>query len=159
MKTRTAVAALVVLIMSQSQGWAQEKYVPSEDEELYGTWTNEEYSGYHNPQPQRDVVSADGYKHFANVADSTPFEERTLQIASKWTDSMGNIWYRTFGTFTSGQYIRCHFQELDKISNAGKVWEYVRVLLLPDAEIDPENFPSAIDPDDRTYNVRYRAIE
>ena len=35
----------LLLVLAQVEGWAQEKYQPKADEELYGTWINDTVSG------------------------------------------------------------------------------------------------------------------
>jgi hypothetical protein len=83
---------------------AQEKYVPKADEELYGTWTNKEYSGSISYQPQKEVVTADRYGWYHLIPDSVPYEEGTYEIDRKWTDAEGNIWYRILCTAKTGAW-------------------------------------------------------
>jgi hypothetical protein len=99
-------ATVVLLAFIQAQSLAQEKYVPTADEEIYGTWTNKDHF------PQKVVTGPDGYKAYNFMSDSAPIEEGTVTIDSKWTDQDGNVWYKTFGTVTYGTYKGSTYQEL-----------------------------------------------
>ena len=145
---------LIVLAMIPFGANAQDKYVPKANEELYGTWTNEQNSKgiFH---PQKIVSNADGYKLYTGISDSLAFEEGTMQIDRKWTDSEGNIWYKTFGIVTRGVYKGDRWQELDKLSKSGNVWE--RALTpLGTMEFNPNYFPTKIDPQQEYYRILYR---
>jgi len=150
-------ASIVLLASIHVGGWAEEKYMPKEDEELYGTWTNEQgVKDYYHPP--KSVVNTDGYKNFVNVSDSVPFEEGTRQIDSKWIDSEGDIWYKTFGTVTTGVYKGYKYQALVKISKSRTVSEFV-FRSIGFLEFDPNDYPTKIDPNDPTYTIQYRAKE
>ncbi len=75
-------------------GCAPGKYMPKTNEELYGTWINEKIT------PQKNVISPGSYKNYTYVTDSSVVSEGTMQIFSKWTDSEGNVWYKTRYTCT-----------------------------------------------------------
>ena len=147
-------ASILLLGLIQVGGWAQTKYVPKENEEIYGTWLNEKRTNTDNCQ--KLVITADGWKEYYNISDSVSFFEGRGFFDSKWTDSEGNIWYESFGTITKGtaaaQGIK--YQELDKVSNSGKVVESVNTNV---AEYDPDSYPTKIDPTDYTYRIYYRA--
>lgn len=138
---------------------AQDKYIPKENEELYGTWTNEQYSGLVSSQPQKMVVTADGYKWYAMISDSVPYEEGTMQIDSKWTDEEGNIWYRTFVTVKTGTWKEWKSQMLVELSKSATVWECTWVLFSPAAEFDPAYYPKKINRSVWSHNIRYRTAE
>jgi hypothetical protein len=143
---------------------AQDKYVPKANEELYGTWTNENAS---TMQPQKSINFPGGYKAYEKITDTSPFEEGTEQIAEKWTDSEGNVWYKiinviTLGIVPSGPYKGYDYkgwkiQCLQKVSNSGTVreWTWVQV-----PAFDPSLYPTKIDPtDSQHYAIVYRAKE
>src|SRR5208283_230530 len=100
-----------LLALSILGGCATGEYIPKPNEELYGTWINEQNGG-NIFLPQGVVFTADGYKLYCSLSDSNPCEVGTSWIDSKWTDSEGNIWYRTFGTNTAGVYKGDSWQEL-----------------------------------------------
>ena len=99
MKGRTLLlcSALILVALLLLDGYCfGQNYIAKSNEELYGTWTNE------NAQPQEMVKFPGGYKTYDKISDSNPYEEGTEQIAEKSTDSEGNVWYKTFGTVTFG---------------------------------------------------------
>jgi len=155
MRPLTMLLGTTVMLLAfiQVEGMAQEKYVPKADEEIYGTWTNEKNTNISGDQ--KLVYEADGlWKAYFKIADPLPYEEGTFRIDSKWTDSEGNIWYKTFGAMTSGRAIGVKYQELIRISEAGAVWEGVYADVL---EFDPDSYPAKVDPQDYTYAIYYRA--
>jgi hypothetical protein len=113
---------VIAVILIMVAGCAPGKYVAKQNEQLFGTWTNEQNVGSVY-DPQKVVIAIDGYKLYSKISDSVPSEENTWQIDSKWTDSEGNIWYKTFGTVTMGTYKGARWQELEKLSKSGTVWE------------------------------------
>ena len=148
MKKRIVLAVLVVLFTAS--GYAQTTdYIPKANEELYGTWTNESMS------PQKTVNFAGGCKDFDLLSDSVSFGGGTEQIASKWKDSEGNIWYKTLDKGTAGgAYAGYKWQALQKFSKLGTVREFeVKVV----GEFDPNSYPTKIDPKDSSYKIYYRA--
>jgi hypothetical protein len=146
--------AVMLLSMIPLGANAQDKYVPKENEELYGTWTNEQNGkGFFNPQ--KEIVSPGELKMYHDISDPVPYAESTMGIESKWTDSEGNIWYKTFGTDTAGPNKGDRWQELDKFSKSGKVWERV-FSLLGTAEFKSSYFPIKIDPKAQYYGILYR---
>ena len=116
MKTRTILAlsagfmGLVLLA-----GCGPRKYVPVANEEIYGTWTNEGLKW------QKLVVFAGGTKLYVNLADADPVMETTDQIIEKWKDADGNIWYKTFGLWLSGQLKGMKSQYLWEIRNGSQI--------------------------------------
>ena len=63
MRRRAAICVLVLIMLTSVWGFAQDKYVPKDNEELYGTWTNSKY-GVLPMTWQKIVVTADGYKEY-----------------------------------------------------------------------------------------------
>ena len=154
MKTRTllnASLALLALNFLGGQCYGQ-SYVPTPNEEIYGTWTNDKsinLIGF-----QKTVVTADGFQNYADTSDSVPREKGVSQIDTKWTDSEGNIWYKTFGTVTGVENRRTtKFQNLVKVSKSGTVMEIVH---RHPRDFDSSNYPTKIDPDDNNYGIYYR---
>jgi hypothetical protein len=158
MKTgMTVFAALsVAVILIVAGGCAPGKYVAKQNEQLYGTWTNQQNVGG-VLSPQKAVVTVDGNKLYSKISDSVPSEENTFQIDSKWTDSEGNIWYKIFGTVTMGAYKGARWQELEKLSKSGTVWERALNALGASGEFNPQNYPPRIDPKYFEYRILYRA--
>jgi hypothetical protein len=124
------------------------------DEELYGTWVNEKalatvFYG------QKSVVGPDAIDIYSQASDPAPGMVLSWEISSKWTDSEGNVWYKTFGARTAGAYPGLKFQALEKISGSGTVWERV-VTVLETGRFNPAFFPRAIDPGAAYYRVLRR---
>jgi hypothetical protein len=134
---------------------AQEKYVPKANEELFGTWTDEKNDKSYY-RPQKEVISVDGFKRFPNMTDPLPSEEATLKVDSKWIDSEGNIWYKTSGQVTTGVYKGWTFQELDRLSKSGRVFESVFTALGVKGEYKPAFYPKTIGTHDQTYMILYK---
>ncbi len=127
------------------------KYVVQTDEVVYGTWTNKS-------MPRQKVVAwPGGAKLYTKITDTIPFEEAKELIAEKWTDSEGNVWYKTFSIFTSGPNKGIKNMSLLKIGKSGTVREvfYRNVgffsLTLSAPKIDPTDRPH--------YALWYRAEE
>jgi hypothetical protein len=145
-------AAMVFLIPFATN--AQEKYVPTANEELYGVWMCRENPDYNHPQ--KSVITADGYKSFLHTSDTASQEEGTMVIDGKWTDSDGNTWYKILGTVTTGQWKGYNFQALEKLTNSGTIKESVFQPIGLGTKFSPEYYPLAIDPSKPTYEIRYR---
>jgi len=155
MKARTYVSicilVLTVLIVVGScatkKEVAAEKefYVPKFDEEINGIWINEEYNRTEYKGKIR--LYHWGYFEEYSLPDSEVVQYKgTFVIVDKWTDSEGNIWYKTY-VRRSGRTTIYH--ELDKISNNGNTWEYVSHTV---------DFPTESDmhPDYQLYHIYYR---
>lgn len=144
-------APVVLLTAVLLAGCATSKYVPKANEELYGTWVNE------NSLPQRIVQVPDGWEQYLYTDDSQPFARASAVIVSKWTDAEGNIWYKSFGTITAGLYPGEKFTELDKLSKSGTVWEFVWTMPTNDRELITLVYPTKIDPKSPEYGIYHRA--
>jgi len=109
-------------------------------DELAGTWINPDYSF----RPQKVVVEPDGiYSTYRKIEDTIHYYATgTLKLIEKWVDSKGNIWCKTRAD-------RPDFAvyELNKISNAGTVLEWI---------VDYKDYPTEIDPNDLDYRIYYR---
>jgi len=124
------------------------------EEEIYGTWVNADNRAdvLHG---QKAVVTADAMRIFSKASDLEPGMEVSWDITSKWTDSEGNVWYKTFGTSTVGVFKGAKWQTLDKISKSGAVWERAaNVLEL--GNFNPAFYPRTIDPNGAYYRILYR---
>ncbi|HET6486365.1 MAG TPA: hypothetical protein VFH83_08090 [Spirochaetia bacterium] len=153
MSGRRTFACLVALaVMVAVSGLAQDKYVPRADEECYGTWINDKT--INQGHIQKKICTADGNKDYLQVSDATPWFEDDQQIDAKWTDSDGNIWYKTFGAVRAGAGIGTKWQELDKLSQSATVWEYEFAIV---KDFSPDGYPSKVDSDDLRYRIFYRA--
>jgi hypothetical protein len=154
MKTRTMIpvvlATLVALVLLG--GCATGKYAPKANEELYGTWTNEDTANI--DLIQRQVYSSGEWKDYHKLADSVPVDETTFQIDSKQTDATGNIWYRLSCTQKTGPAAGVDFRMLSKLSKSSTVLEYVFKMSSP---YGPISYPTQIDTKSDTYHIFYRA--
>jgi hypothetical protein len=153
MKTRMLLSASLVLLALNFLGGHcyGQNYVPKPEEEIYGKWINDKV--YNLNGFQKIVTSADGLKLYAHVSDSVPWVESTEQIDSKWIDSEGNIWQKTFIAETSGSN-KGIFQGLDRFSKSATVWECVIAIV---KDFNPSSYPTRIDPKDSSYRLYYRA--
>ena len=128
-------------------------YVPTADEEIYGTWINEEEA------PQKVIMYPNGtFEYYIYASDTSPDEELKSQLFKKWKDEQGNIWYYQYliGSTRSGGTLKA--QELDRIYHNGKewVWEYENEFV---GAFDPDKFLTKIDPESVRYYVYYRSAE
>lgn len=142
------------LVLALLVGCASGKYVPRADEELYGTWVNEETKN--RDQIQKQVHEAGGWKEYAKVSSTRPVDEGTSRIDKKWTDGQGNIWYAVFSSQTTGPAAGNDFQVLYRISKSATVLEYV---WKASPQSDTITYPSTIDPASDSYHVFYRLKE
>ena len=154
MKTgRVLLISSVLLVIVSLRGIAQDRYVAKADEEIYGTWVSANLA---RTQLQKYVLGAGIMKRYRLLSDSTPLDEATFEIDAKWTDSDGNIWYRTHGVQTTGTYKDYTYVELDKVNNAGTIWEAQFFPLAYKVEIDPAYAPKAFDPNSSYHGFQYR---
>ena len=113
--------SVTVLLVSMIPLYAADKYVPTADEILYGTWTNEQMF------PPKWVMNPDGtYEQFNATANAAPFESGRFEIWKKWTDSEGNVWYNTACEVTEGTQAGSMFQATWKIDQSGNSAEWIR---------------------------------
>jgi hypothetical protein len=150
MKSLLALAISATLIFSVVNALAGEKsYVATDNEELYGTWVNTNYSAEkgwtHTLHTQRIVFSDDWTFERFTWADRDVSEWKDwYKITDKWIDSEGNVWYRVHW-----QYFYWEHYGLFKISDSGKKCEFVT---------DPieYGYPKKIDPKTISYRIYYR---
>ena len=155
MKTGTILLVSTALLLLVSfAASAQDRYVPTANEEFYGAWMCRENPDYNHPE--KSVITADGYKSFLHTSDVIPQEEGTMVIDSKWTDADGDIWYEILGTVTTGQWKGYNFQALEMLSNSGNVKESVFQPIGLGTKFSPKYYPTKIDRSKPTYEIRYR---
>ena len=158
MKTihRSALVVLTVLFVLLAGSCGPAKYTPKPNEELYGIWVNKSYSGQFAPgndYPQKEVIDANGYKIFRLVDDFGTYFTGTELITSRWTDSDGNVWYKTSRGSNNGQKAII-FECLYKLSKSSTVRESEWT---ESATYSPGAYPTKIDAKDMTYRVYNRA--
>ena len=127
----------LILVPFTVNAFAGEKaYFAKDNEPLYGTWVNMNYSG--KPAPVL-VFNPDGTGGSKGRADSDKFISRFKSlITRKWTDDEGNIMYNEHwvGSWEEEGYT------LFKVSNSGDTLEYV---------IESDKYPEKIDPKHSKY--------
>jgi hypothetical protein len=137
---------VILLALVGPLGFGQDTYTPNPNEEIYGTWVNDEM------MPQKVVIDPDGsMAYYFPASYSKPYQGWKSEIVKKWTDSEGNIYYQTYDTLTFGGTMEhTRFQCLKRISESGAVleWNWVTV-----SKFSPEKFPSAIDPTKNAVDV------
>jgi hypothetical protein len=67
-------------------------YVPKENEELYGTWVNEEYNS--STAHARWDYNSDGTWASYSWVPAEPTWKGKYSITGKWTDKSGDVWYK-----------------------------------------------------------------
>ena len=153
-----ALISLAVAVSTACLGCAPAKYVPKPNEELYGAWTNESYSGIMNwgeYAPQMTVNTPGTYADYHNVTDHGPSMTGKVEIASKWTDPQGYVWYKTFGSGSDGDKV-FRFQRLERLSQSATVREFQTVFL---PEFNPKLYPPAIDTNSSQYRIYKRVAK
>jgi beta-lactamase regulating signal transducer with metallopeptidase domain len=150
MKTKILLCGLIFLIalLAGVGSFAADKekigfYVPKRNEEIYGTWVNKNYDGI--DYEQIIVYYYWGYGEFVRyVTDKETSMKFSFTIVDKWSDSEGNIWYKTY-EITNNDYSIIY--TLNKISNDATVFEYVD---------NVGDFPTRADLNKTNYNYRIR---
>ena len=164
MRRRTSGIILsmgVLAVLLLGVGCATEKsqattYVPTKDEELYGTFLF--------PDGGKAVNGPGRWTNYVSSSGSQVLEEGTERIVKKWTDSTGDVWVQTYAETTGcGSAVpgrRCmeglKVQTLNRFDKGGKVREWAVNLV---ASFSPMGFPSKIDPRGQGYRIAYRSTE
>jgi hypothetical protein len=149
MKTRTLLSTLilVIVLMIFAAGYATENKITKKDYRfISGTWINEDYNSHAfraRVELHRDG-SWDGYNR---ISDTGKKDTGHYAIVDKWTDSEGNIWYKTHWWYGPIDEDHISSYQLEKRSESGKVWEYIS---------DAYEFPTEIDENDHRYKIYYR---
>jgi hypothetical protein len=147
------ILILVLFVMLFPMMSAAQQYVPTENEEIYGTWVNTGYTqgmgaSYWASYWQKIVHSSGGtIKSYMSAEDMAHFTG-AYTIVAKWTDSHGNILYKLmtkWGDKTYGGETTLY--ELHRVSNSGLTLEYITSL---------DDYATEIDPNHREYHIYYR---
>ena len=97
MKARTLVSILIfvlaILIIFGSCATGKKAYVAKENEELYGIWINKKYD-VTGELAKRDYNPDGTWAHYLTTTKKEPEDEGIYTITEKWTDDMGNVWYK-----------------------------------------------------------------
>lgn len=149
----TLVLAISVIILSCTS----QQYAPTVDEEMYGTWENEDYSAHTAEfwsESQQVVMKSGGEGQMGRLlerADVGTKMDIVYTITSKRTDTEGNVWYEQIWTayFEYGGKLQEHsrFYVLSKVSDSGKTLELIR---------DETGYPAEMDPEKPGYRIFYR---
>jgi hypothetical protein len=95
------------------KGWAQEKYLPKENEELSGRWKDD------TATDMQTVYDSVGFRTYYGTANDVLLNEATQEIENKWTDIEGNVWYKTRGVFVGeSPYLGTKFQALYEVNKS-----------------------------------------
>jgi hypothetical protein len=142
MKLLSTLILGAALVAFTGNIFAEEKpYVAKDNEEIYGTWVNMDYKPDAVPN-QKVIIYPGRFGTFGSAESKTAMVTGSYWITDKWTDSEGNIWYKTeFVEFGKKNY------ELSKISNSGKTREFV---------YSSSKYPTKIDPENATYHIYHR---
>ena len=157
MKTRALVSililALAVVIIAGSCATEKKAYVAKENEELYGTWINEDYNNTTGiiRHYAKEIRNPDGtFALYLNEFDTKPYMIGKSIITDSWTDSEGNIWFKEeyyIGAYFEGKKVSEY--RLTKISNSGRTLEGVDNAAIA-------GYPTEIDPTNSWYHILYR---
>jgi hypothetical protein len=123
-----SVAAVLFLALLLSGGLAVMHALESRDP-FYGTFANEEMS------PQKWVTFPGGFKSYVLMSDTLPADEGTERIVERWTDSEGNLLYRTQATINGKRKLLT----LVRISKPGTVREFTANEV---ADFSSDDFPT-----------------
>ncbi len=147
MKTRFALLVVLVALLSAC---GPGTYRPIVNEELYGTWMADKAA------QQRLVIRAGELQNFLLVDDTQPYNACTQLITARWTDSDGNLWYKTAVTITGGLggLKGSKWQSLSRLSKAATMLE---TMATPVRDFDPKAYPLKLDPASESYAVFHRS--
>jgi len=144
-KAAHGVSGAVLVLVAVAFMWscASTRYVPKADEELYGTWTNDQLSEY-----KKVVFAMDSAKWYYSGTSSEAAIEAKLDITAKWTDSEGNTWYKGVGTITGGSMgdAGTVLVMLYRLSKSAAVLELVYSFPSNEQELKNPVYPKTIDP-------------
>lgn len=139
MKTRMLLGmAVILLTLASSASWAQDRYVPKDNEELFGRWKDDVTAN------AETVVDSLGFKTYYGSSNDVLLNEATQQIESKWTDAEGNIWYKVLGVYAGeSPYVGKKFQALYKVYKSKAQLSLQLSLVI---QYDPSNYPTESGP-------------
>ena len=152
MKTKVLVfaVALLIVVLVGVRIFADDKedvgfYVPKRNEEIYGTWENKNYEG--KTAGEKVVYFYWGYgESYRTEKSEAPSWKFGFTIVDKWSDSAGNIWYKSYEITTNDYSV---YFTLSRISKDATVLEYVDAI---------GEYPTAADLNAGSgmYSIRYR---
>jgi hypothetical protein len=137
------ILAIVVL-----GGCAPAKYVPKENEEIYGTWVNLDAGR------QKLLEQPGTWKLFIYVDDAQPSESGACQLVKKWKDAAVNTWYWVNLSQLGGAVPSGNRQGLVKIDATGKTLE---ISSLDIGAFDNKTYPKVIDTKNDSYGIYHRS--
>ena len=134
MKSILVLILSVVLFAFASQVIAEKwAYFAKDQEEFYGTWVNMDYFG---SIPQKIIYRPVGtFNCFRDANSKVPENVGRYLITGKWSDSEGNIFYKSNWVGDWGE----EAYQVSKISNSGKTLEFVLSYDEPPRNINPDN--------------------
>jgi hypothetical protein len=126
MKKPDMLASFILLaVLAAVPCSAQQSYkfnLPANDEPIYGTWVNAEYSGWGGFNAQKWVYLNWGFGRLFNLAaDEIPSYEWTFIIVEKWADAGGSTLYKLYLQDDKGKEYY-----LARVSGNRKTLEFVR---------------------------------
>ena len=137
------ILILVIFILIGNYAIGNDEYVPTENEEIYGTWVNPNYTKVWFPQ--KIIIKPDGvYEYYISRLDLVPTYQNTYTLTDKWIDSEGNVCYRMIWKWKGTAQPRF---ELDKFSNLEQTWEFINSF---------DDYPTEIDSNHPDYHIYYR---
>jgi len=147
MKSRIFILSLIMVVsltILTSGGTKKEISVDEAIEAFSYTWINPDYT-----LKAKFVVYPDGKMSSYSLVDmplDTPHRKVRYTIDEAWTDSDGNIWFKSTHKWPEEVIL----YQINKISESGNVWEYHF------AHGDLSNLPDEINPDAPKYKIYYR---
>jgi hypothetical protein len=119
------IVAFATLVIAGEWG-----YFAKNQEELYGTWVNLKYVG---SIPKKIIYKSVGtFICFKEVNSKVPCYGGRYLITGKWSDSKGNIFYKSNWVGDWGE----EAYQITKISDSGKTLEFVLGYDEPPKNID-----------------------
>ena len=154
-KTRVWKGVLILLAALLILSGAPKPYVPTEDEEIYGTGINKSYRAgmgvsYWGWYPQKMVFKPDGLIEMYPGANDIAYFTGKYVIMDKWKDSEGNACYKIITTWGDKIYGQTTLYELHRISRTEPTWEYITSL---------DDFAIEMDVEHREYHIYNRPEE
>jgi hypothetical protein len=127
------ILSLILVFVAVDSMAAEWWYFAGDNEELYGTWINMDYDS--NIPSQKVVFNSDGTGGGSSSVDFDLSWKIRYLLTGKWTDSEGNIMYKSHWVGTG----RSQGFSLLKISNSGTTLEYTYLKNEYPEEIDPKH--------------------
>ena len=110
--------SLIIVAFSGTVLAGENVYKATDNEELFGTWVNMDYTG--GWPPQMIIIKLGEEEAYSSANDTEPMFTSESLISHKWTDAKGNIWYKN----QYKQKMDSGFV-LSRISESGKMLEFV----------------------------------